>query len=260
MSIYAVNGKEPIAAWIPSVDTSGNGTTTLTDLVGSNHGTLTNMDAATDWVADTEAGGVRALDFDGSNDLVIGTAGEHQTVINSNVFSVSLWAYVRSFSSFPVLWTVQTGTTTDSALIECHNNGNILYVKTANNAIGFTGTRAYTLSSPLVVNTWFHVLFVKSAAGDSGDLYVNGVLQTSYTGTLQTAVISASYIVILASYYGAVNLNGRVDDYRLFDAACDGADAAYLSTSRAVGLLATGKKRPRINGSLINSGLCRSSI
>ena len=48
MSLYAVNGKEPVAAWIPSLDTAGNGTTTLTDLVGSNNGTLTNMDAATD--------------------------------------------------------------------------------------------------------------------------------------------------------------------------------------------------------------------
>ena len=47
MTIYAVNGKEPVAAWIPSLDTAGNGTTTLTDLVGSNNGTLTNMDAAT---------------------------------------------------------------------------------------------------------------------------------------------------------------------------------------------------------------------
>lgn len=86
MSIYAVNGKEPIAAWIPSLDTAGNGTTTLTDLVGSNHGTLTNMDAATDWVADTGAGGVRALDFDGVNDHVVFSPPAF-----SSTASFSLW-------------------------------------------------------------------------------------------------------------------------------------------------------------------------
>jgi hypothetical protein len=42
--------------------------TRLADLSGpSNWGTLTNMDAATDWVVD---GGRYALDFDGSNDVV----------------------------------------------------------------------------------------------------------------------------------------------------------------------------------------------
>ena len=44
--------------WCPSLDDAGNGTTTLTDLSGNgNHGTLTNMDPATDWVADTRMAG-----------------------------------------------------------------------------------------------------------------------------------------------------------------------------------------------------------
>jgi len=57
--------------WCPSLDTSGNGTTTLTDLSGNgNNGTLTNMDAATDWVADTDNGGVRALALSGTSQYV----------------------------------------------------------------------------------------------------------------------------------------------------------------------------------------------
>ena len=130
MSLYAVNGKEQIAAWIPSLDTAGNGTTTLTDLVGSNDGTLTNMDAA-DWVADTDAGGVRALDFDGTNDRVIGALGAHQTALNSNVFSVSIWGFVRSFASFPVLWVVQSVSNNDSGLVEINNTGTQIYAKSA---------------------------------------------------------------------------------------------------------------------------------
>lgn len=57
--------------WCPSLDDDGNGTTTLTDLSGNgNNGTLTNMDAGTDWVADTDNGGVRSLDLDGDNDFI----------------------------------------------------------------------------------------------------------------------------------------------------------------------------------------------
>ena len=59
-----------LAWWCPSLDETGNGTTTLYDLVGSVNGTLTNMDASTDWVADTASGGVRCLDFDGTNDFI----------------------------------------------------------------------------------------------------------------------------------------------------------------------------------------------
>jgi len=54
-----------VAAWMPSLGSTGG---TLRDVSGNeNHGTLTDMDPATDWVT-TEKG--LALDFDGSDDYV----------------------------------------------------------------------------------------------------------------------------------------------------------------------------------------------
>ena len=44
---------------------------TWRDLRGRNHGTLTNMAPATDWVVSTRRGGLGALDFDGVNDNVL---------------------------------------------------------------------------------------------------------------------------------------------------------------------------------------------
>ena len=45
---------DEVGWWCPSLDDTGNGTVTLNDLSGSgDDGTLTNMDAATDWVSDT---------------------------------------------------------------------------------------------------------------------------------------------------------------------------------------------------------------
>lgn len=54
-----------VGAWMPGLGVTGG---TLRDVSGNrNHGTLTNMDPATDWVT-SEKGLV--LDFDGSNDYV----------------------------------------------------------------------------------------------------------------------------------------------------------------------------------------------
>ena len=54
-----------VGAWCPSLGPSGY---TLLDRSGrGNHGTLTNMDAASDWVGTP---GGWALDYDGTNDYV----------------------------------------------------------------------------------------------------------------------------------------------------------------------------------------------
>ena len=87
----AVNGKTPVSAWVPSRDTAGNSTTTLTDLSsGENNGTLTNMAVpANNWVADTDAGGVRALEFDGSNDYVALGSGAALSITGE--MAISCW-------------------------------------------------------------------------------------------------------------------------------------------------------------------------
>ena len=60
----------------------------LLDLSGeNNHGTLTNMDAPTDWV-DSPYG--KVIDFDGSNDFVNITANL-SSVISSKVFTFAVW-------------------------------------------------------------------------------------------------------------------------------------------------------------------------
>ena len=55
---------------------------TVRDIVGGNDGTLTNMDPASDWV-----GG--ALDFDGSNDIIVPSS--NFVDVPGNNFSFSVW-------------------------------------------------------------------------------------------------------------------------------------------------------------------------
>jgi len=61
MSIYAVNGKTPIAAWVPTRPQNA------TDVIVSNDGTLTNGASV---VSATGEGGSHAFDLDGVNDFV----------------------------------------------------------------------------------------------------------------------------------------------------------------------------------------------
>lgn len=92
-----------VGAWSPCL--SPRGGTVLRDLSGrGNHGTLTNMDAATDWVT---SGGKTALDFDGSNDRV-------QFNVPATEFPITINA-----------WCVMNNTTADHTIVSLGTPGAI---------------------------------------------------------------------------------------------------------------------------------------
>ena len=69
-----------VGAWMPSLGVTGE---TLRDVSGNgNHGTLTNMDAASDWVATSKG---LALDFDGNDDRVLADIRINDLRLNSNL-------------------------------------------------------------------------------------------------------------------------------------------------------------------------------
>lgn len=219
MSLYAVNGKEPIGAWIPSLDTAGNGTTTLTDLVGGNNGTLTNMDAATDWVADTDNGGVRALDFDGTNDYVT------MSSVWSPPGSAS-WSFWLKMTEIPanfkiVLW----GSTRPN---DAWNVGWGFYWTSATTIKFFRGSYTSSGVSAAIAtpSDWNHIVVTSTAT----DLvfYLNG----SQVSTGTVGAINASPSLILgegnsSTYNSAV----RLDDLRFFNLILGGDDVTYLNNS-----------------------------
>jgi hypothetical protein len=227
MSKYAVNGKEPIAAWIPSLDTAGNGTTTLTDLVASNSGTLTNMDAATDWVADTGAGGVRALDFDGLNDYVVANGASSWF---SATMSCSFWVkgspqqdrrlvtLGSSLSPNPI-YSLGTGLSVQSKLrLFIRNNANV------------TLTLAESASTILDGN-WHHVAF--SDNNGTCSVFIDGALDaTSFDYTPSGAfTLNRFSIAALLRSAPATFFAGRMDDVRIWNQSIILADAQYLYAS-----------------------------
>lgn len=215
MSIYAVNGKEPIAAWIPSLDSSGNGTTTLTNFVNNtNNGTLTNGPT---WQADTGAGGVRAIDFDGVNDRVL-----MASTVSATVISISCWAKLTSAGFLYFTKNSRASTFYESCVLYASNTSTILCVCSSSG-----GTQSF-VSRSLTMTSWAHIVCTFSQPTIS--LYGNGSLLGTAThnfaldwGTLPTVLGSAND--------GSSQLTGRLDDVRVFNQLLDSTDVSYLYNS-----------------------------
>lgn len=176
-----------VGAWCPSLLATAG---TLLDRSGrNNHGTLTNMDPATDWV---QSGGRGALDFDGTNDQVNTTA----SVPTGNARSVSCWVLTRSVAAGEA-WAFSAGYSNVNQAIMLGRVAATLYVTQYGAAI-FGGT--------LVTNQWFHI--ATSHTGTVWRLHLNGV-QTA-TGTMATT--PTAHPVFIGSVDGSLFWNGQIDD------------------------------------------------
>lgn len=202
-----------VAAWIPTWDTTGNGTTTLNDLVGTNDGTLTNMDAATDWVADTDSGGVRRLDFDGSDRVVLGS-------VAASVWTFSVWTRVTSFglafrrifgqASFRIDIAIS-----EFGLLSC-----------------FDGTSWKTFGSAVTLNTWQHHMVTYD--GTSLRAYRNGtqIGSTTTGGRSMTGVSRIGDYVSGAVAGDGNQFIGGLDDMRIFSRVVSSDERTLLASGR----------------------------
>ena len=82
-----------LGAWMPGLGVTGG---TLRDVSGNeNHGTLTNMDPATDWVTTSKG---LALDFDGSDDYAKTSANDRYKVSGGEI-TVLQWIKLDTYPS-----------------------------------------------------------------------------------------------------------------------------------------------------------------
>jgi hypothetical protein len=229
----AVNGKMPTHVWCPSRDTAGNGTATLTDLVGSNNGTLTLMDPATDWVVDTDAGGVRALDFDGSNDRVAFGAGALVSTLVA--FSVSAWVKTVNLTTnqYPKVITLQSAQ--GSTPFEITLSAQFGYAGVSVGADGSSWGR-FRNNVSWVNSAWQHVVITYSGASattaSAFRIYVNNSVVTPIAALSFSALGNTSNLGSPSSGGSSNRLFGRLDDVRLWSGvALDGTDVADLYAS-----------------------------
>ena len=261
MSVYAVNSKEPIAAWIPSLDTAGNGTTTLNDLIGSKHATLTNFaltGSTSNWVADTDAGGVRALDFDNSNDYA--DIGAVDVLPSSGALGLSWWEKHTSVSgTWQSRFRFRIAGATRSFLLFRSTAPTFERVSWIGKSSG-TYLRAST--APTIadsVGVWKHFVltgasFVSDTTSD-WTLWVDGVAQTLILGGGASSFGNAASRIGLDGL-GDDPTNARLDDIRVWTQSLDTSDVSYLynSGSGRGRIPVTGesrRRRPSVSGGVL---------
>jgi len=208
-----------IGAWCPTLGPSGY---TLLDRSGrGQHGTLTNMDAGTDWVGTS---GGWALDFDGVNDYV----DARQTL--TGAFTVSMWANRRTAGTFNerILWGNLTDV--DTYIADILLSGVTVQSDTAGTAKTFSG---FTFSN----SVWFHLIVSRDAA-NGVRVWKDGIESTSGTQTI-SGTFTLQGIGRYANASGGVaafQWDGQIGDVGVWNRALTPVDVRQLYQAGQLGL------------------------
>ena len=105
-----------VGAWMPSLGVTGE---TLRDVSGNgNHGTLTNMDAASDWVGTSKG---LALDYTGGNQRV---SGSIDPSVFAGAHTISCWFNRRATASWGAFFTNNSGSPNQASSFGFTSNTN----------------------------------------------------------------------------------------------------------------------------------------
>jgi len=231
-----------VGAWAPCLGPTG---LTLRDWSGrANHGTLTNMDAAGDWVPSS---GRYALDFDGTNDHVVVSASSLFATSGGTNWSVSGWALIRSAAAAQVV--VCRGLNGSS------QRDYMIYYAEANtrfelqNSNGATFPTINSGTGTVAKNTWYHVAGTCNLAG-TAILYLNGIQRS--TGTLLTIVPtnnsrSVTFGAALDSPTTQYYADAQLDDLRVYNRVLSAFEIQLLASRRGIAY----EMAPRRRSSLV---------
>ena len=214
-----------IGAWCPSLGATGY---RLLDRSGyGNHGTLTNMNAGTDWVGNGDG---LALDFDSSDDWVsiIDSRQWHQSD-----FSLCCFANFRGNGE------------ADYGTVFSRDNGGTNWMFFSRDALSqsgkmsinfFDGANNPSISSltALSLAVWYHVAFTVQA--NTASIYVNGKLEATGSIASWTRPIINNLQLGRWNLTGGRTMDGFIDDVRLYSRALTAAEVAILATRRRIGL------------------------
>lgn len=183
-----------VGAWCPSI--SGANGVRLNDLSGQqNHGTLTNMDAATDWVP---SGSGLALDFDGSNDYV--TARIPTMELSTEGCTLSIW--YRNSTGTTGVYAALCSSTSGTQFLIFQASGSAINLGHRNNAGGDAATSGGTWQSAI----WKNIIAVSTTSALT--LYSDGIQISTLSRTAQATTFNQISI-------GALNRAGLLSNYSL---------------------------------------------
>ena len=198
---------------------SSNNSSATTTVTGTRHGTLVNGASYT-----TGQSG-QAVNLDGSNDYVSLPEG---SVYGLTDFSIATWVRLDATSAWRRLFDFGTGT--DDYMYLVPTTGST--VRFAITTSGGGGEQVINGSTGLATGAWVHVAVTK--VGNTGRLYVNGTQVGSNTGmTLSpnSLGITTQNWIGRSQYSGDPYLDGRVDDFRIYNRGLTTGDVTSLQTN-----------------------------
>jgi len=195
-----------VGAWAPCLGPTG---LTLRDWSNfKNHGTLTS--GAQFGIRS----GRNAVVLDGSDDYVdIANAGSR--IASNDNHAVSIWFSVSSFANSPVLYSWYESTINDLGFLEFNSTGTQIFWGVRRTIAGQPSFRTYT---GVNIGTGLnHLLLQKTGSGDAGNLYLNGVLLSSFSGVLYSTPSQLSTLWLGKYVTGGFGTSGSVYELSMFD-------------------------------------------
>lgn len=223
-----------VGAWCPALGNTGS--RLFDQSLYGNHGTLTNMDAATDWVVND---GYGTLDFDGSNDVV--TVADSNSLDISTTITMCGWAnIIGSLVDYQCVF--EKARATSYALYTCYAGSNQLRA-----IINIAGTRRDFIPNPAITiarDQWAH--FAATFDGTTTRLWLNGAPLAStsvqYSGAIGTDTTSLS----IGKMVGFAGPNSQLNDARLYNRALTSSELKLLASRIGVAYEA---RRPAVKAS-----------
>lgn len=238
-----------IGCWSPSLGATGYRLLDRTKY--GNHGTLTGMDAGTDWVASPIG---LTLDFDGSNDYI--SAPNVQAFASGTQLTASIWVKRGATGTTHCLigkW-LSTATSNEDGWLLRWNNANLINLSIAN-----SGSYGILSSSSAYTSTeWVHIAAVHEFGSSSKSvIYLNGSpIAATWTGggtqVPDSDATSAPITVGALRYQGGPlqYLTGRLGEFAVFKRCLTATELLRLYTSGSgwIGRELTGMNRRRRYG------------
>jgi len=219
-----------VGAWMPSLGVTGE---TLRDVSGNgNHGTLTGMDAASDWVV---TGKGLALDFDGVNDYV--RFNRPEQIVNGGAISISIWVkWITTGSSVSDIQILVDNfhSSTGFAIQDRPDLSKRLSFYIARNPYGLLST------GQIGDGSWKHVVCTNDRVYSR--LYVNGVLDNYIVDS--GGINQVNPLMNIGSFQtGGRYLNGDVSNLSIYNRALSPSEIKQLY----VDSLAPFRKKQRVS-------------
>lgn len=223
----------PRGYWVPSLDTAGDGTTTLTDLSGLGaNGTC----IAARWQDQTDNGGTRVLDF---TDVAGDTVDTTQTTWGNGATVLSICAWVRldsgalsggddAIRNFLFRGDNAASTTVIASL--GHDTGTELF----RFGLGGSGYSTVKSTTVAVADRWYHVCGVYD--GVNQKIYIDGIEEKSTARSVATGTSARGFQLGSGFVTGTGNFrlhSGWLDDVFIFDRAISQNEILEAARRRA---------------------------